>query len=390
MKSSLANDFVLSLVGSAVFWATVAGIALRRLRIDLNDLNDWLKAKYQDIDAAKIEYRYWTGIAVQRTFAAIYGQVRETRFVVVVTAAAVVMNLFGVLVLHRDWQQKQDDIKEIQQESYKIEPQYSALMSTAGGAAEIAQAFARTTVGSGLDYTEVYLYDDPRSKEIRQIVNSYNDKLISYALNNHVLYEINLANLFGNGRGAGGYSIFWLGFVVIIIMIPSALIDATAASITISLVSVVCKHEMPIGKPVIVKGLILIMLLLMSIFHYSNIIIGNVWITCLILFILGWIFSVVVAIWMFKALEGFWTRLFMPLLYVVGPFFFLAWISNGGIVSNERIITQVLAYIAVMHKRVPCIAYYVNHNNSFYCVSCRVFGKSSRAWGNLRCCRCHW
>jgi hypothetical protein len=317
MNSSLANDFVLSLVGSAVFWATVAGIALRRLKIDLNELNDWLKEKYQDIDAAKIDYRYWTGIAVQRTFAAIYGQVGKTRFVVVVTAAAVVMNLFGLLVLHRDWQQKKDDIKAIQQESYKIEPQYSALMSTADGAAEIAQAFATTWVGSGLQSTEIYLYDDPRSTAIRKIVNSYNDKVISYALNNHVLYEINLASLFGDGRGAGGYSIFWLGFVVMIIMIPSALIDATAASITISLVSVVCKREMPIGKSVILKVFSLIMLLWLSIFHYSNIIMGNVWVTCLILLLLWWIFSVIVAVWMAKELQGFFTRFVMPLLYVV-------------------------------------------------------------------------
>jgi hypothetical protein len=31
-------------------------------------------------------------------------------------------------------------------------------------------------------------------------------------------------------------------------------------------------------------------------------------------------------------------------LYVVGPFFFFAWISNGGMFADERTITQVLTH----------------------------------------------
>src|SRR3974390_3198798 len=103
MKSSWETDLVLSFMGSVTFWLTVLGFAFRRLRIDMQQLEQYLKAIYQDIDNFRIDYWQWTRIALQRTFTAIYGQPGHARFIYVVAAATISMNGFGLIAIHRDW-----------------------------------------------------------------------------------------------------------------------------------------------------------------------------------------------------------------------------------------------------------------------------------------------
>jgi hypothetical protein len=200
-------------------------------------------------------------------------------------------------------------------------------MSTANGRAEIAQAFATTRVvtlnGSGVSY---YTNTGEPYDRIRDIVNSYTKKLAIYTFNNHrLLYNLNLAKLFG----PDGYSSAWLFGLAIILTIPSALIDFISTYITISLVYALYREELS-HKSVVHRACAIVVLMFLSIFHYSNIVMGNVWATFFIIVIFIYILLVSFCIWLIKESHG----VFFPTIIIVIPL-------AVALMSQEKTISQV-------------------------------------------------
>jgi hypothetical protein len=358
--NSWQADLVLSFLGSSLFWITMAAFAIRRLWIDERRFENWLKAKYHEIDTLKIDYWRWIQAASKTTFVAIYGRGEKKRFVIIVTSAAIAMNLFGLRVLYRDWEQRKNELESILRDSYEVEPQYATFISTPEGSAEIDKAFETTLItytvptGTGQEtrVAEVYKYKDERSTEIRRIVNSYEDQLPWYAAKHHVRYEINLIRLFGvhDSSSEVGLGLVSLILLALIITIPSALINAGAASLILrfaALTSGSLQREMLVE--IVYK---LIAYFSLSIIHYSNVLAGNIWGSWFLLltilgvllwggFSLGFISQTEEGPGLFRFLMRL-LRLWIIIAYTI---IILGTIANYGVLSGERTITDGLKHI---------------------------------------------
>src|SRR5437899_1656411 len=98
---SLSADLLLAFIGSALFWLTLAGIAIRTLRLDFLKLEQFLKDSFTAIDSLKFHPKRASEVAVTRTLRAVYGE-HISQVIMVTAAVACVLNIYIIALFYSD------------------------------------------------------------------------------------------------------------------------------------------------------------------------------------------------------------------------------------------------------------------------------------------------
>ena len=171
MKGSTTSaDLVVALVGSTLFWLTVAGIAIRGLRIDFAKLEDFLKTLYARTDNFTFSAAQLSRIAVRSTLRALYGSGILRPFFISL-ASALVLNIFIFALFYSDWSRQKQTIAETEEHAVAaVSGEYFALITTDAGRAKLYRALDLIVVQQGPSF---YRYNDPEAKHIRALHDGF-------------------------------------------------------------------------------------------------------------------------------------------------------------------------------------------------------------------------
>lgn len=234
-STTTSADLLVALAGSALFWVTVAGIAIRALRIDFAKLEGFLKHLYERADGFTFSAASASDAAVTRTLRTLYGSKIHQAFLITLPAS-LILNLYVVVLFHADWVHNRQQITALERETIAtVDPEYFLLTTSEKGRETLDRALHQIVSQAGAYYDN----NDAESKHVRAVYQRFLDDLDIYALKHHISYDLTLARFFGDSIS----NVSWRGtqtlslvLMLVMIIVCSAIVDTIAALVTIEAV----------------------------------------------------------------------------------------------------------------------------------------------------------
>jgi hypothetical protein len=193
MNSVAGSELLSALIVSSAFWLTIAGMALRMLRLDFKKLERQLEHFYRGLDQANFSALSATETAAKSTLVALYGS--PARTLLVTALAAVVVNAYMLSLLYSDWSNRKDEISAIEARTVlAIDGEYAALISSEGGRTQLVHALDTQETDAGA----YFVNNSPEDQRLRRIYARFTAGLEHFiAHNRRVAHDLTLARFFG-------------------------------------------------------------------------------------------------------------------------------------------------------------------------------------------------
>lgn len=210
---SLLLRIAITFTTNALIWLTMAGMAVRALKIDFDSLEKYLKGIYLKADGFDFNPVEVFVMLSRRLLTSIYGRTFFRRFVTTVCISCAV----NIYTLHQHfmfWDDNKHTIElSIVDAISNIDREYFSIASTAEGRKLINKAFLMVVTQASASY----IYNDDTSTSIRKKYTTFHKKYREYILSANITYFDALDRYFGNA-----YSSTWsLDILVVVFVIIS-------------------------------------------------------------------------------------------------------------------------------------------------------------------------
>jgi hypothetical protein len=161
----LLRSFAEAWVGSAVFWSTIAGMAIRGLNKDVDELNKKFKKAYEEAEKINFNFIETFKFISPRVVSSIYGNTEASLFIrILMASVSINIYMFSVICLH--WYNNRIDIeKHILQVISEVSPTYYSIIQSPEKRDELEKALEHVH-GEFVGAIPVYRgkkYDDLRN-----------------------------------------------------------------------------------------------------------------------------------------------------------------------------------------------------------------------------------
>jgi predicted phage tail protein len=335
-SSTTSADLLVALAGSALFWLTVSGIAIRALRIDFAKLEAFLKHLYERTDSITFSASAASRTAVTRTLHTLYGS-RILRAFSITLMASLILNIYIVILFHSDWSREKQYIAVLEKQTIAtVNNEYSRLTTSEAGRQKLDHALEQVISQAGA----FYAYDDPEDKHIRAVYEQFQKDLDTYALQHDISYDLTLSRFFGDSFlnlswRHGQY--FNMIFLLIFIVLCSAVVDTLAVLATIQAVGSILNQEY---RQALLSIVALVLLFGLSLLNYGEFFFGYE-ATTFTIFVCGGIIAFYgsLVVWVLKlalTYKSVLSKSFTSLcgITLLGLFVWLTWYAAGVNIST--------------------------------------------------------